>query len=137
MEFSEYTEIKGFAIELKKKPPFGAFYLTRLLWNLQVFGKTWQLILFYVFYWSFMPFLFVLDLFLLFFIIVLKVLKEILKHLFFAFVDVLKNFFSGFVFPTLRNISVLVSLVFIAIVLIFRFTEIKEFVLNLFETLIK
>jgi len=140
MEYIEYQEISNktsFHFTKKKEVRKGLlFALTQRVWYLQPNGKTWQLVIYYFFFIALVFISVITDIIVLLLIGLVKIIVAFFKWFSEILANILKKLFSELIYPFIKNaliISLIIPLVFI---LFFRFTEIKIFILTLFDSLI-
>ena len=137
IQYEEITEQQGFLYH-RYKPQGFIFRLSRELWSIEANGKKWQELAYYITFWAILIWIAIaIDIiilatygigYLLYFAV-----KELLKFL----GKLIEKLFFKVILPVLQKAIWLTIIIAIAIIVIYRFTVIKQFILNLFDTALK
>ena len=119
-------------------PPFGRFFFTRLLWRIYPTGGHWIAHSFFYFILILATLLlFILDVIVLLIYATGKILSWLLTGLGLLLWRLFQKLFESVVYPTLKNAFVLIVLIVLFIVLIYRFDNIRDFILKIFDQWLK
>lgn len=127
---------KGFLIPKYPISSGFLFWLTRKLWSLEPLGKNWQVTLYYVLFW-----LLIIELVIIADTIILIVVGTshliwfLLKELQKSTQKLLEKLFTKLLYPFVKTVLIFASVIALIIILIYRFAEIKTFILLIFDKL--
>jgi len=113
------------------------FRMFREVWLLQPNGTSLQLVLFYIsFFIVLLPLAFVFDVIAIVSAAIYFSLKTIAVGIWNLILKIVEKLFSKLVFPAIKTTLIIAVVITLAIILIYRFELIKEFILNLYDTIL-
>ena len=137
IQYEEITEPQGFLYH-RYKPTGFIFRLTRELWAIEANGKKWQVLTYYILFWAILLWIAIaFDIIILATYGIAYLLYYALKELIKFLGKLIEKIFFKVILPVIQKTIWLILIIAIAIIVIYRFTTIKEFILNLFDTAVK
>ncbi len=128
---------KGFLVPKYPISSGFLFWLTRKLWSLEPQGKNWQVILYYFLFWLItIELAIVIDAIVLLVVGTLHLAWFLLKELQKSLRTLFEQLFAKLLYPFFKNVLLVTSVITLIIILIYRFTEIKTFILKIYDSLI-